>query len=135
MKKNVLEKLTDRELEKYIEEGNRFVPEANRYAFEILKSRGRIFQPDELKRFDKMMEKKTVQTETVIHPNHTKSAKLIYASGAVGIINIFFTPEIFEIGAGLFTGLATLAIIFLLGYLISKGNDQIKYFLLVLILL
>lgn len=43
VKKSVLAKLSDRELEKYLEKGNRFVPEAVKIAVQILEERGRIF--------------------------------------------------------------------------------------------
>lgn len=43
VKKSVLAKLSDRELEKYLEKDNRFVPEAVQIAVQILKERGRIF--------------------------------------------------------------------------------------------
>ena len=43
VKKSVLAKLSDRELEKYLEKDNRFVPEAVQIAVQILEERGRIF--------------------------------------------------------------------------------------------
>ena len=43
VKKSVLAKLSDRELEKYLEKGNPFVPEAVQIAVQILEERGRIF--------------------------------------------------------------------------------------------
>ncbi|MFC3161480.1 hypothetical protein SAMN05443633_101569 [Chryseobacterium arachidis] len=43
VKKNVLRKLSDSELEKYLIFGNRFTPEAVEAAFEILQERGRYF--------------------------------------------------------------------------------------------
>lgn len=45
--KSVLRKLSDSELEKYLKEDNRFVPEAVQIAFEILKERGRTFTEQE----------------------------------------------------------------------------------------
>ncbi|WP_415326638.1 hypothetical protein [Chryseobacterium sp. MMS23-Vi53] len=47
VKKNVLNKLSDFELEKYLKEGNQFTPEASEMAFDILKERGRIFTEQE----------------------------------------------------------------------------------------
>lgn len=47
VKKNVLNKLSDRELEKYLHPENRFVPEAVQMAYEILKERGRNFSEEE----------------------------------------------------------------------------------------
>lgn len=43
VKKSVLAKLSDRELEKYLENDNRFVPDAVKIAVQILEERGRIF--------------------------------------------------------------------------------------------
>ena len=43
VKKNVLNKLSNKELENYLKIENRFVPEAVQMAFEILEERGRIF--------------------------------------------------------------------------------------------
>lgn len=43
VKKNVLNKLSNKELENYLKIENRFVPEAVQVAFEILEERGRIF--------------------------------------------------------------------------------------------
>lgn len=45
--KSVLRKLSDTELEKYLNDGNRFVPEAVQVALEILKERGRTFTTEE----------------------------------------------------------------------------------------
>lgn len=45
--KSVLRKLSDTELEKYLKDGNRFVPEAVQVALEILKERGRTFTTEE----------------------------------------------------------------------------------------
>lgn len=42
-KKNVLEKMSSQELEKYINPNSKFVPQAVQYAYEILQSRGRKF--------------------------------------------------------------------------------------------
>lgn len=45
--KNVLRKLSSQELEGYLKEGNRIVPEAVQMAFEILEERGRVFSEQE----------------------------------------------------------------------------------------
>lgn len=45
--KSVLRKLSNQELEGYLKESNRFVPEAVQIAFEILEERGRIFSEQE----------------------------------------------------------------------------------------
>lgn len=43
VKRNVLSKLSNKELENYLTPENRFVPEAVQMAFEILEERGRVF--------------------------------------------------------------------------------------------
>lgn len=58
VKKSVLNKLSDFELEKYLKESNRFVPEAVQIAFEILKERGRNFSDEEKDNIQKLIEKK-----------------------------------------------------------------------------
>ena len=130
--KRLLEEKTNQELEKYIEAGNRFVPEANLYAYEILKSRGREFTDEETER---IMSLKNINQETIIHPNHKKSAELMYLSGALGIGNIIWTYETLDSGIKIFIALISVAFVFGIGYLISKGTEWIKYALLVILLL
>lgn len=86
IKKSVLEAKTDRELEEYIKDGNRFVPEANLLAFEILKTRGREFTEFETQRIMALVSEKNKVEERIIHPNHKKAANVIYLSAALGII-------------------------------------------------
>ena len=43
VKRNVLNKLSNKELQTYLNPENRFVPEAVHMAFEILEERGRVF--------------------------------------------------------------------------------------------
>lgn len=56
--KSVLRKLSDTELEKYLKEGNRFVPEAVQIALEVLKERGRIFTVEEETAVQQLIQKK-----------------------------------------------------------------------------
>ncbi|CAH0163610.1 hypothetical protein [Chryseobacterium sp. Bi04] len=56
--KSVLRKLSDFELEKYIKEDNRFVPEAVSMAFEILVERGRIFTEEEKSAVQELIQSK-----------------------------------------------------------------------------
>ncbi|NIF06365.1 hypothetical protein F3J23_13035 [Chryseobacterium sp. Tr-659] len=63
--KNVLRKLSDSELENYLKEGNRFVPEAVQAAFEILEERGRVFTEQE----------KTAVQQLIQHKKETEEAK------------------------------------------------------------
>lgn len=48
--RKLLEEKSNHELKKYIEVGNRYVSDANMYAYEILKSRGRKFTDEENER-------------------------------------------------------------------------------------
>ena len=134
VKKSVLEAKTDRELEEYIKEGNRFVPEANLLAFEILKTRGREFTEFETQRIMALVSEKKKVEERIIHPNHKKAANVIYLSAALGIINAILSPETFNNSFGIIVAIFTLGIIIGIGYLVSKGNDWIKYVLLVLMI-
>ena len=133
--KRLLEEKSNQELEKYIEVGNRFVPEASLYAYEILKSRGREFTDEENIRITSLTNKSDKKVENIIHPNHKKSADLIYLSGALGIGNLIWTYETLDNGMKIFIALISLAFVFGIGYLVSKGTEWIKYVLLVILIL
>lgn len=133
--KKLLEEKSNQELEKYIEEGNRFVPEANLYAYKILKSRGREFTDEEDKRIKFLIDEKDKKEETTNHQNHQKSADLIYISGVLGIGNIIWIYETLDTGFKIFIALISLAFVFGIGYLVSKGTEWIKYVLLVILIL
>ncbi|MET3037053.1 hypothetical protein ABXT08_13165 [Chryseobacterium sp. NRRL B-14859] len=64
--KGVLRKLPDFELEKYLKEGNRFVPEAVQMAFEVLEERGRVFTEHE----------KTTVHQLIQHKKDAEQARL-----------------------------------------------------------
>ncbi len=64
--KNVLRKFSNKELETYLQEGNRFVPEAVQIAFEILEERGCIFSEQE----------KTAVQQLIRHKKEEEEAKL-----------------------------------------------------------
>ncbi|RXM53443.1 MULTISPECIES: hypothetical protein [unclassified Chryseobacterium] len=61
--KSVLRKLSDSELEKYLKEGNRFVPESVQMAFEILNERGRSFTEQEKIAVHKLIQSKKTEEE------------------------------------------------------------------------
>lgn len=130
--KRLLEQKSNQELEKYIEIGNRFVPQANLYAYEILKSRGREFTEEETERILSLVNENNKRNEIVIHKNHKKSADLIYLSGLLGIANLIWTFEALDNGMKIFIALFSLALVFGIGYLVSKGTEGIKYVLLVI---
>ncbi|QIY82961.1 hypothetical protein HER18_05135 [Chryseobacterium sp. NEB161] len=58
VQRKVLEKLSDSELEKYVEVESRFVPEAIQYAFDILKERGKIFSENETEQIQSLIKSK-----------------------------------------------------------------------------
>lgn len=135
VKESVLENKTEKELEEYIEEGNRFVPEASLLAFEILKSRGREFSELETQRIMSLISEKSKIPEKVIHPNYKKAADLIYLSAALGVINEVLSSAIFNNSFEIGSAVLSLGIIIGIGYSVSKGNDWIKYVLLALMIL
>ena len=135
VKKSILETKSNRELEEYIKEGNKFVPEANILAFEILKSRGREFTELETQTIMSLVSEKNKVKETVIHPNHKKAANLIYLSAVLGIINAILSSETFNNSFDIIVAIITFGIIIGIGYLVSKGNDWIKYILLVFMII
>ncbi len=133
--KSVLEKKTDKELEEYLKPETRYVPEAIEYAYNILKDRGREFSDEEEVRLHDIFEKDKFKLEMPLHPNYDKAAYLMYISGAAGIITMTLTPNILQDHPAIFTGLAAVAFIFVLGFVISKGFNRMKYGLLILLLL
>lgn len=133
--KRLLEEKTNQELEKYIEIGNRFVPQANIYAYEILKSRGREFTDEETERIKSLIDTTNKKEEIIVHPNHKKSAELIYISGFLGIVNIIWTYQTLDNGMKIIVALFSLAFVFGIGYLVSKGKEWIKYVLLAILIL
>ena len=64
---------SDQELFSYIEENNRYVPEANQIAFEILQKRGHVFDPQESNRIRQQILNKEASEEPFIHPHHVSS--------------------------------------------------------------
>lgn len=56
--RNVLRKLSNQELEGYLKEGNRFVPEAVQAAFEILEERGHVFNEQEKTAVQQLIQRK-----------------------------------------------------------------------------
>lgn len=132
--KNILKKMSDQELEKYIQPESRFVPEAIQYAYEILKERGRTFSSEEMEKI-RLLTAPNNLPEKEIHPNYKKASNLMYLSGAVAIGNIIWLYELLNKPSTIIVAFATVAFIFGIGYLISKGNNWIKYLLAGLFLL
>ena len=90
---------------------------------------------EETERILTLKTEKEKSEEIIIHPNHKKSADLIYLSGALGIGNLIWSYDTLDSGIKIFIALISVAFIFGIGYLVSKGTEWIKYFLLVILIL
>lgn len=129
--KSLLDKMSTKDLEKYIKPESKFVIEAIEYAFEILENRGYLFTSSDLERRDALRQKKAESiTERYVHPDYKKAANIWYISVSLGLINFFIIDP-----RGIFSGILTLLILFGLGYSISKGYDWMKYLLLVIMII
>lgn len=133
--KSVLEKMSSKELEKYIKNNSKFVPIAIEYAFEILNEREHPFSEEELKRWNDLKEKKQQPVLTKeVHPDYKTAANLMYISAIIGVLKLFFSFDEFNTII-IFTAVLSLSFVFGLAYLTGKGYDWMKYFLLVLFIL
>lgn len=99
--KSVLRKLSDSELEKYVKEGNRFVPEAVQIAFEILKERGRSFTEQEEAEIQQMIRNKKEAEEVSFteeqetwkdHITEDPDAAKLYSRRTILVSTVFFSP-------------------------------------------
>jgi len=134
VKKSALETKTNKELEEYLKEGNRFIPEARLYAFEILKERGIEFSEAETQRIMFLIPQEAKLEEIEVHANYKKAANLIYVSAALGLINVILSPE--HVNAfGIIVAIFSLGLLVGIGFLVSTGNEWIKYVWLGLIVL
>lgn len=134
VQKSVLEQKTDRELEEYIQSESRFTPQAINYAFEILKSRGKKFSEKEVEIIYSLINQ-TIERKIVVHPNEIKSSNLILISAGLGILNMFFSPEVFTSFSLILIGIITIGIIIAIGIGIRNGIQWIKYVILGLVIL
>jgi hypothetical protein len=130
--KRLLESKSDQELEQYIKTESKFVVEAQIYAYEILKSRGREFTDEESERIISLTTQKKTK-EIIIHPNHKKSADLLYLSGALGIGNLIWKSDTLDNGIKIFIAVISVAFVFGIGYYVSKGLEWIKYILVIIL--
>ncbi len=98
VKKSILEKLPDPQLENYITEGNRFTPEAVETAFEIFKERGRTFSDQESESIQKMIqEKKDAEIAQINEDKESwednitndPSAIKLYQTGPIAALSFF----------------------------------------------
>jgi hypothetical protein len=134
VKKSVLEQKSNLQLEEYIKPESRFVPQAIKFAFEILKSRGRDFSEEESEQINLLIEKKEEKKEIVIHENNIKASNLMFLSAVLGLINFSLSDEI-TIKTGITAAIISLSFIIFLGILIRRGINGVKYILATLFIL
>lgn len=133
VKKSVLEQKTNNELEQYIKPETRFVPQATKFAFEILKTRGRIFSQEEIDSINKLITKTEEKKVRPIHENHIKASNFIFISLALGMVNFVLALKYYR-NESIFSVLIAFLFVGLLAYLIRQGRD-LKILLLVLFVL
>ncbi|WP_343657721.1 hypothetical protein [Chryseobacterium sp.] len=99
--KNVLRKFSNKELEAYLKEGNRFVPEAVQAAFEILEERGRVFSEQEKMAAQQLIQHKKEAEEArhaeevevwKDHITEDPEAITLYSRMTILVSSLFFTP-------------------------------------------
>lgn len=138
VKKSVLEQKSDKQLEEYIKPESRFVPQAIKFAYEILKARGRDFSEEETgiitSLITKKEEKEKEKKPLVIHENHIQSSNLMYLSAVLGLINFFLSGEA-AIKNNFKGALFGILFVVFLGALIRRGYNGVKYVLVVSLLL
>ena len=136
VKKSVLEQKSDKQLEEYIKPESRFVPQAIKFAYEILKARGRDFSEEETGIITSLITKKEEKEKKplVIHENHIQSSNLMYLSAVLGLINFFLSGEA-AIKNNFKGALFGILFVVFLGALIRRGYNGVKYVLLVSLLL
>jgi uncharacterized membrane protein len=69
-----------------------------------------------------------------IHQNYIKSSNLAFISAALGIINIFLSPDVFNGPGNIMIGIFSILFVVVIGILIRQGYDWVKFVLLVLLL-
>ncbi|MCW3162603.1 hypothetical protein [Chryseobacterium oryctis] len=98
VKKSALIKLSDAELEKYVKDGNRFVPEAIEIAMIILEERGRLFTEKEKAKIQQIIQhKKQVEEDKLNeerelwkdHITEDPNAIRLYSRELILIISLF----------------------------------------------
>lgn len=99
--KNLLRRLSNQELEGYLKEGNRFVPEAVQAAFEILEERGRVFSEQEKMAAQQLIQHKKEAEEArhaeevevwKDHITEDPEAITLYSRMTILVSSLFFTP-------------------------------------------
>ncbi|MCJ8153900.1 hypothetical protein MKJ01_09045 [Chryseobacterium sp. SSA4.19] len=152
IKRNVLNKLSNRELEKYLNPDNRFVPEAVQVAFEILKERGHHFSESEKTAVNdlilakKQEEQIRTNEEKEIWEDHLTedpSAIKLHSRTAITILTVLFGTipgsillflnllTVRKYASAIFSLLIGFGFFFFQNYMLSKGfggsNSSSRY--------
>ncbi|MDR4954778.1 hypothetical protein REB14_21565 [Chryseobacterium sp. ES2] len=99
--RSILRKLSNQELEGYLKEGNRFVPEAVQIAFEILEERGRTFSEMEKTAAQQLIQHKKQEEEAKRteeaevwkdHITEDPEAVKLYSRMTILVSSVFFSP-------------------------------------------
>lgn len=97
VQKKILEKMSDRELEKYIEPNSSYVYDAIEIAFDILKKRGRAFSDKEINRVRKLIKEKRYEDDRIeslnkwdINQDNNEQNIKLYSQKSVWQFSIFF---------------------------------------------
>lgn len=132
--RKILEQKNDKELELYISPNDRYVSKSIEYAFNILKNRGRHFSLQEENQILHLIDDKKKSEEIHIHANHIQAGNLVYLSGAIGIG--IFIWKFDQMPNPLYNIIPFLAIvvIFIMGYLMKRGVDWMRFILLAFVI-
>lgn len=133
--KKLLEQKSDKELLQYVHPESRFTRTAIQYALEILQARGHAFTEDEIIRINGVISEKEKKDEVIVSADQLLAAKLMYLTGVIGILNLVMMRNSPLYGSSPTVGIISVAFIFGIGVLISKGFEWMKYILLIIMLL
>lgn len=97
VKRNVLEKMSDRELLQYLRSDSRFVVQALEIAFDILKKRNHQFSAVEVERIDQLIEAKRIEERNQysrstwdIGEDWEKGSVSFYSQTAIWVLGVLF---------------------------------------------
>ena len=105
VKKSVLEKLSNNELEKYIRQDSRFMSDAIQSAYEILVQRGRVFSEIEINEIQALIESKKEKEKIESPPANGWDKNLVEDEAAVKLYTnqlIWFFSVLFGVIFGTF---------------------------------
>lgn len=133
--KKLLELKSNRELLSYIEEDNKYVPEANKIAYDVLINRGHTFDEIETNRIQRQILSKEASEQPFIHPHHVAAGNIIFFSAILGFANLILNFDIVTFNSNMWLDVMGLLLFMLMGYYAQRGSETIKYFFLLLFIL